>query len=119
MRLEYPNPQFRRNIWQSLNGEWDFHFDDNCEYNLKIQVPFAYQSAASGIGDVKKHEVLWYKRKFILSEELVFVAPRRITSLSLPERSQASFICSFIIARFFSIVKYSFFIFLTNYLSVI
>lgn len=27
-RSEYPRPQFRREGWQSLNGEWEFAFDD-------------------------------------------------------------------------------------------
>ena len=27
-RNEYPRPQFRRENWQSLNGEWEFAFDD-------------------------------------------------------------------------------------------
>ena len=28
---EYPRPQFRRENWQSLNGEWEFAFDDKNE----------------------------------------------------------------------------------------
>ena len=28
-RNEYPRPQFRRNEWTNLNGEWEFEFDDN------------------------------------------------------------------------------------------
>ena len=27
-RNEYPRPQFWREDWQSLNGEWEFAFDD-------------------------------------------------------------------------------------------
>lgn len=30
----------------------------------KINVPFAYQSAASGIGDKDTHETVWYRRTF-------------------------------------------------------
>lgn len=26
-RQEYPRPQFRRNTWINLNGEWDFTID--------------------------------------------------------------------------------------------
>ena len=70
MRKEYPNPQRRRKVWQSLNGEWQFRFGDEGDYSLKIQVPYAYQSKASGIGDVSRHEILWYKRKFVLSDEM-------------------------------------------------
>lgn len=77
-RNEYPRPQFRREKWQGLNGEWEFAFDDEkigekCGYatgrvalNRKIVVPFAYQSKASGIGDESAHEVVWYRRSFTL-----------------------------------------------------
>ena len=27
-REEYPRPQFVRDDWLNLNGEWDFEFDD-------------------------------------------------------------------------------------------
>ena len=30
-RKEYPRPQFRREGWQNLNGEWEFAFDDKNE----------------------------------------------------------------------------------------
>ena len=26
-RLEHPNPQWERNAWRCLNGEWEFEFD--------------------------------------------------------------------------------------------
>ena len=26
-RSEYPRPQFVRDAWQNLNGEWSFEFD--------------------------------------------------------------------------------------------
>ena len=54
-RKEYPRPQLRRESWQSLNGEWDFTFDDKNEglkqgwwrgdikLDQKINVPFSYQ----------------------------------------------------------------------------
>ena len=42
-RKEYPRPQFRRDIWQSLNGEWEFGFGDKQNYDRKINVPFSYQ----------------------------------------------------------------------------
>ena len=48
-RGEYPRPQFVRDLWMSLNGEWDFSFESS-EFDLKIQVPYAYQSRLSGIG---------------------------------------------------------------------
>ena len=81
-RSEYPRPQFRREKWQSLNGEWQFDFDDNHEGELKgfpsgsvalerkINVPFTYQSKASGIGDTTSHDAVWYRRIFTVSDEL-------------------------------------------------
>lgn len=77
-REEYPRPQFRREHWQSLNGEWEFAFDDEkigekCGYatgrvalTKKIVVPFAYQTKASGLGDESSHEVVWYRRAFTI-----------------------------------------------------
>ena len=68
-RKEYPRPQFRRDIWQSLNGEWEFGFGDKQNYDRKINVPFSYQWQASGIGDTSVHDTVWYKRKFTVSEK--------------------------------------------------
>ena len=31
MRKSYPRPNFVRKEWLSLNGEWEFIFDDNNE----------------------------------------------------------------------------------------
>lgn len=68
----YPEPRLRRKIWQSLDGEWEFRFgdDESGKYPLKIKVPYAYQCKASGIGDRAQHDVLWYKRTFVLTEEM-------------------------------------------------
>lgn len=30
VRNEYPRPQFKRDGWQNLNGEWEFDFGDSC-----------------------------------------------------------------------------------------
>lgn len=79
-REEYPRPQLRRDDWLSLNGEWEFDFDDENSgekralpsgkvvLGKKIKVPFAYQYPASGIGDTEKHETVWYRRSFVLSK---------------------------------------------------
>lgn len=74
----YPRPDFERPSlnWTSLNGPWDFYFDDKDEGlsgdwqlsgppdSLKrtIQVPYVFQSPASGINERAAHEVLWYQR---------------------------------------------------------
>lgn len=67
-RTEYPRPQFRRDSWQSLNGEWEFDFGEKDIKKLslrrKINVPFSYQWSASGIGDKTQHDTLWYRRTF-------------------------------------------------------
>ncbi|WP_440897486.1 glycoside hydrolase family 2 protein [Amphibacillus sp. Q70] len=81
LRTEYPRPQFARNKWMTLNGEWQFAFDDNQlgikdkwfetekNLNMKINVPFCYQSKLSGIHQKAFHETLWYKRKFNLNKD--------------------------------------------------
>lgn len=75
MRDEYPRPQFVRDDWMTLNGQWDFCFDDENIGITKrwykqfpkgrtIIVPFAYQSKLSGINDTSFHDVVWYRKTF-------------------------------------------------------
>lgn len=76
LRNEYPRPHFRRDSWLSLNGIWEFEFDDNHDGekrgihngNIKLEkeinVPFSYQYPDSGIGDTTFHDTLWYRRSF-------------------------------------------------------
>lgn len=77
---EYPRPQFVRDNWTDLNGEWDFAFDrenvgeangyrNGFDTKQKINVPFAYQVEASGIGDPTMCEHVWYMRKLELCPE--------------------------------------------------
>jgi beta-galactosidase/beta-glucuronidase len=72
-RFEYPRPQLVRERWTSLNGEWQFTFDDDhrhasprdaIDWTRTITVPFAPEAAASGIGDQDFHLVCWYRREF-------------------------------------------------------
>ena len=77
LRNEYPRPHFRRENWLSLNGIWEFEFDDNHDGEMRgihngkiklereINVPFSYQYPASGIGDKTFHDTLWYKKSFV------------------------------------------------------
>jgi len=79
-RLEYPRPQFVREPWMNLNGEWEFEFDDSQlgepeKWHLgerplsrRIQVPFAFQSSLSGIGDPGFHDTVWYRRELDIPE---------------------------------------------------
>lgn len=79
VRNEFPNPVFERKNWKSLNGSWDFAFDDGNEYEkaaagewefpMKIKVPFCYQSAMSGIGTDRTCNNIWYSRTFELSQK--------------------------------------------------
>jgi hypothetical protein len=79
----YPRPQLSRPLWLSLDGHWEFAFDDadvglaERWYDgrilpLKIQVPFPYQSAASGIKTREIHEVVWYARDFTVPADWQF-----------------------------------------------
>lgn len=72
-RPDYPRPQFVREHWVDLNGEWDFRFDDEnrgeqqgwplaLAPERKIRVPFNYETKASGIGESEFHPVVWYQR---------------------------------------------------------
>jgi beta-galactosidase/beta-glucuronidase len=78
-RKDYPRPQFVREDWLNLNGTWDFRFDDANEGELrewfrsfpgdrKIEVPFAYETKASGIGEEKFHPYVWYHRTFAIPD---------------------------------------------------
>ena len=78
-RTEYPRPDFVRQDWLSLNGTWDFAFADCADdkryltdegaFDRKIEVPFVFQSKLSGIEDPTPHEVVWYRRSFIVPAE--------------------------------------------------
>lgn len=80
MRKEFPRPDFERKEWLSLNGTWDFAFDDDNPQKAKeyvlgegldktIEVPFCYQSKLSGIGDEEYHPVVWYAREVFFTQE--------------------------------------------------
>ncbi len=80
-RNEYPRPQFVRNDWQCLNGEWEFEFDNEliglengyhlkeASFSKKINVPFCPQSVLSGICEKDFMYGVWYKRSIELSKE--------------------------------------------------
>jgi beta-galactosidase/beta-glucuronidase len=74
-RPEYPRPQFVRSDWMNLNGVWKFRLDDSnlgmearwfaaVDFESEILVPFALESAMSGVGDSSFHACVWYQREF-------------------------------------------------------
>jgi beta-galactosidase/beta-glucuronidase len=74
----HPRKIFRRDKWKSLNGDWDFAFDDALifqkpaevkEWALKITVPFAPETPASGIGNTDFHPRCWYQKTFSFKTE--------------------------------------------------
>lgn len=68
-RSEYPRPNFRRDNWLCLNGEWDFSIGEKM-LDRKIMVPYACETALSGIEDKGFHKTVWYRRKFTLPGEM-------------------------------------------------
>ena len=72
----YPRPQFVRPGWQTLDGTWQFEFDDDNEgikqgwfhsfpdAHSEIQVPFSPECSASGIGRIMNNTISWYRRTF-------------------------------------------------------
>ncbi|HVE60867.1 MAG TPA: hypothetical protein VNA26_03560, partial [Chitinophagaceae bacterium] len=66
---EYPRPQMARNNWMNLNGLWNYAILPKSgeelpqSYSGNILVPFAVESALSGVGKtVGKDSVLWYQK---------------------------------------------------------
>lgn len=80
-RAEYPQPQFQREHWLSLNGVWQFEFDDanagldadwaagDHKFNRNITVPYCFESRLSGIGDTSFHPWTWYRRSVVVPAE--------------------------------------------------
>lgn len=79
-RTEYPRPQFQRKSWINLNGTWKFAFDDQNigekglwhqkpSFSTDIQVPFTYETKASGIGEEDFHPYVWYQRLLEIPKE--------------------------------------------------
>ena len=67
---EYPRPQLVRGEWQNLNGLWNYAITEinaaqPTTFNGEILVPFALESALSGVQKpLKENQLLWYEREF-------------------------------------------------------
>ena len=67
---EYPRPQMVRPEWKCLNGLWEYSLtprDEECpsEPEGNILVPFAIESALSGVGrTMTEDDALWYRTTF-------------------------------------------------------
>ena len=80
-RQEHPKPQFERQNWQNLNGEWQFEIDngrngaakgwqrEDMTFSQRIQVPFCPEIKLSGIGNTDFMYGVWYKREIEISKE--------------------------------------------------
>lgn len=72
---EYPRPQLVRGNWQNLNGSWQYAITPLSQEGIpanfdgQILVPYAIESALSGVGKrVGKENILWYKNDIALSK---------------------------------------------------
>src|SRR5262249_35644675 len=76
-RPEYPQPQFRRELWMNLNGNWEFEIDranvglrenwaNGKRLGRSILVPYSPESKMSGIEDTSMYSIVWYKRSITL-----------------------------------------------------
>ena len=72
-RAEYPRPQFERQDWVNLNGQWTYTFDfvgsglerrfyESKGFDGRITVPFCPESKLSGVGYTDFINHIWYQR---------------------------------------------------------
>ena len=89
IRPEHPNPQFERENWINLNGEWQFAFDfgksgldrkmfladeeTSQKYDKKILVPFCPESPLSGVGETDFLNSVWYKKNIEIKNKRVYI----------------------------------------------
>ena len=79
-RPEHPKPQFRRDSWLNLNGQWAFEIDNSRSGEARglfstdarlsgtITVPFCPESSLSGVNHKDFMQGLWYQRSVTLTK---------------------------------------------------
>lgn len=70
----YPRPQLKRTEWTNLNGLWKYSVTNlseqksNVKFQDEILVPFAIESALSGVAkSFTADDKLWYRREFTVN----------------------------------------------------
>lgn len=78
-RAEYPRPQFERQDWVNLNGDWSYAFDfvgsgieksfhQSKGFDGKITVPFCPESKLSGVEYTDFINNIWYQRNITVPQ---------------------------------------------------
>ena len=73
---EYPRPQFVRESYICLNGEWDYKISKKSTYprsfDGKILVPYSPETELSGVGHIlQPNEYLFYKLEFKVPKDFI------------------------------------------------
>ncbi len=81
-RPEHPRPQFMRDSWKNINGEWSYTFDfgdsgihagrelfKSQGFDNKITVPFCPESSLSGVGYKDFIPAMWYHRTLKIPQD--------------------------------------------------
>ena len=89
-RNEHPNPNFKRENYEILNGEWEFEFDfgnsgvnremfkNSSVFSKKITVPFCVESELSGIGYKDFIPAVWYRKKINVPAKILIIYARKL-----------------------------------------
>ncbi len=62
IKKQHPSPDKFRTKWLSLNGEWEFSFDEPI-FDKTINIPFSWTCSLSGINEPDRKGTAYYRRK--------------------------------------------------------